>query len=692
MKMYNFIKKYRLPLITLFSIAILVSGCGYIKIEALPITAVDGGANSDGDTDADTDADSDSDTDSDADTDVDGDSDADSDADTDSDTDTDADSDIDTDTDSDMDADTDADTDTDTDADTDSDTDCSCTTVTWNEDSTADFSDNGPSLLSTHVTTTGSVAPTAYRTGALLMTGHPGEVIVDPASTNWSDVLAAGESGRKISGDLDQDWEGGRPGGLGLSDDFDYTVGFEGELQLLFAETYTLHVNVDDRAFIDIHDSTGWVRVANADLDASSHNFTVAEPGWHPIRIGISEHLGEARFKLEWEAPSVTREVVPSTALRLPLTDQITGLEMQGYDWEYARWFSGHRLDTGAINYDWDTGGYPADVGITHRDFFGVRWVGQVRTALSDNYNFRFSTDDGHRLWIDGNLLLDFWGDTYADETSGPIWLEAGWHDVVAEMTEHRDNSRALLYFGDTSPELPNTVIPPDRYRPAVRANATSTGNASYKNVPLPQGGTADAYIHVSAPHDHLIDSVDVCFRLTGDGADYEVTLYHPNGTTTDLFHDNQNTENTCYTGRTAFNGQLAAGAWRLHFIDTENTTSGTLTYGSVLVHHRPPAGSPWDPDGKYISQIFDAGVFSLYGNLTYTATLPIDADVTLTTRTANTPAALDSAPWSALIASTDPIASPPNRYFQYQVQFTPGQTQAASLDDIEIEYCPCEY
>src|SRR5829696_873157 len=59
-----------------------------------------------------------------------------------------------------------------------------------------------------------------------------------------------------------------------------------------------------------------------------------------------------------------------------------------------------------AINYDW--GGSPAS-GV-NADSFTVRWVGTFDFEASD-YEFTASTDDGMRLWVDGQLLIDQWKD-----------------------------------------------------------------------------------------------------------------------------------------------------------------------------------------------------------------------------------------------------------------------------------------
>ncbi len=672
--------------IVMVAMGALSVGCASIDTTPKPTASVDAGG--DTDSDIDTDSDGGSDTDADADTDTDADTDADSD--TDSDTDTDTDIDAGTDGGADSGADAASDIDTDTDADTDTDTSCSCGTSHWVEDSQAELSDNDPSLSATVVTAAGSVTPEAYRTGALLMTGYPGQIISDPATATWADLAAAGETGRKISGNLDQDWGDGHPSGLGVTTDDYFTVGFEGELYLEYAETYTFHIYVDDSAIVDVHDGAAWQRVASAAIGETSHQFSVTTPGWHSIRIGVSENTSPTYFRMRYESPSVSLSVVPSSALRLPLNG-VQGLEMLGYNRMYAERFIGHTLDTAGVNHNW-TDSYPSETGISNGDTFTVRWVGQLLTAVSGDYDFRLNTDDGHRLWLNGTLLLDNWVDTSSDATSSPVTLEAGWHDVVVDHTENAGNAAAWLSYGASSPELADTVVPPDRLRPTVRSNSSSTGGRDYTSRDIPDLGTVDGYAFVSAPAGHTITSVDVLVQFSHSSvSDCVFTLYHPNGSTPHVLQ-NHGTGSPIYTnGITTFNGLDAAGFWNLHVEDDVGLDSGTVNNWTVVVHHQPSGGSPWDANPEYVSEIFDAGDTAEFGALNYSATLPVNAAVSISTRSAADTSALQTAAWSSPVASGDDIASPAGRYLQYRAQFTPGDTQQGSLDSIDISYCSCE-
>ena len=42
-------------------------------------------------------------------------------------------------------------------------------------------------------------------------------------------------------------------------------------------------------------------------------------------------------------------------------------------------------------------------------DSFAVRWRGQVQPRFDEAYTFYVKADDGLRLWVDGQLVLNVW-------------------------------------------------------------------------------------------------------------------------------------------------------------------------------------------------------------------------------------------------------------------------------------------
>ena len=76
-----------------------------------------------------------------------------------------------------------------------------------------------------------------------------------------------------------------------------------------------------------------------------------------------------------------------------------------------------------SINFNWQGGAPAPDI---EPDTYSVRWAGQILPRHSEQYTFHTTSNDGVRLWVDGQLLVDNWTNHVATENSGQITLSAG--------------------------------------------------------------------------------------------------------------------------------------------------------------------------------------------------------------------------------------------------------------------------
>ena len=119
------------------------------------------------------------------------------------------------------------------------------------------------------------------------------------------------------------------------------------------------------------------------------------------------------------------------------------------------------RLDE-TVTFDWGMGTPGAPVTV---DDFSVRWTGQVDVPAADTYSFITTTDDGVRLWVDGQLLVDAWTDHSKRDDVGTIALSAGRHAIRMEFYEKGYDAIAQLAW--SSPNLARQAIPAGRLYPA---------------------------------------------------------------------------------------------------------------------------------------------------------------------------------------------------------------------------------
>lgn len=77
---------------------------------------------------------------------------------------------------------------------------------------------------------------------------------------------------------------------------------------------------------------------------------------------------------------------------------------------------------------------------------------------FTETYTFHMSSEDGVRLWVNGQLLIDNWTEHKATLNSNTIALEAGkLYDIKLEFFA-KGGGEARLYW--SSPSQPMAIVP----------------------------------------------------------------------------------------------------------------------------------------------------------------------------------------------------------------------------------------
>ena len=128
------------------------------------------------------------------------------------------------------------------------------------------------------------------------------------------------------------------------------------------------------------------------------------------------------------------------------------------------------------INFSWGDPGSPDE--LVPVDLFSARWTGEVEAAFTETYTFYTSTDDGVRLWIDGQQLVNAWVDQGTTEYRGTIDLVAGsTYSLVMEYYENGGGAVAELRW--SSPRTPKDLIPQAALSLPVKAGQTNPSNGA---------------------------------------------------------------------------------------------------------------------------------------------------------------------------------------------------------------------
>src|SRR5690606_21740450 len=111
------------------------------------------------------------------------------------------------------------------------------------------------------------------------------------------------------------------------------------------------------------------------------------------------------------------------------------------------------------IHFDWGYGAPAAGIGA---DTFSVRWTGQIEAEKTETYTFHTRSDDGVRLWVNDQLIIDNWTIHAPTTNTGSIDLIAGQkYDIRLEYFDQYNGAVSQLSW--SSPTTPKQIIPQER-------------------------------------------------------------------------------------------------------------------------------------------------------------------------------------------------------------------------------------
>lgn len=259
---------------------------------------------------------------------------------------------------------------------------------------------------------------------------------------------------------VDFDWQNGSPA-VGVNAD-NFTVRWTGQIEALFSETYTFSSYTDDGVRLWVNNQLlidKWVDQAPREWSGS---IALTAGQKYDIKLEYYERSGGAAARLFWSSSSQSKQIIPQSQL-FSGNQSGNGTGLKG---EY---FSGTGFNTSVltrtdamIDFNWDVNTPASGV---PSDNFSVRWTGQLLPAFSETYTFYTTTDDGVRLWVNGQLIIDKWVSQPATEWTGSIALTAG-QKVNIKMEYYDGCCQASAKLSWSSASRPKQVIPTSQLFP----------------------------------------------------------------------------------------------------------------------------------------------------------------------------------------------------------------------------------
>lgn len=235
-------------------------------------------------------------------------------------------------------------------------------------------------------------------------------------------------------------------------------TGFPSDPQVPMDQVATPSISPAGGSFEDSVRVTIETSTEDAEIRYTTNGSTPTEDSpryGEPILITRNTEVTARAFKDDLDPSEVASESFTITQV----DSGLRGHYFSGQDFGTLQYI---RTDT-MLDFMWSNDDSPAP-GVGSR--FSAFWTGTIEPIYSETYTIKTINDDGVRLWVDDQLLIDDWTSHGPLERSGSITLQAGQqYDIWLEYFNGGGNGTLqLLWVSSTQPEetIPGSQTQPD--------------------------------------------------------------------------------------------------------------------------------------------------------------------------------------------------------------------------------------
>ncbi|MFT3912293.1 MAG: PA14 domain-containing protein [Ferruginibacter sp.] len=284
-----------------------------------------------------------------------------------------------------------------------------------------------------------------------------------------------------------------------------------GKLRPLTNDSYTFYTVASDGVRLWVNNQLIIDSWTDKNTTTNSGTISLQQNTDYDIRLEYYSNTASANCILQWSANGICKQNIPTSQL-IVATAQCssngTGL-MASY---FSNTAAGDPFPATPtltdiltdVNFDW-AGGSPA--GISNDDF-KARFTGYVQTLDAGTYTFYLTGDDGIRLWVNDQLVIDEWVDQSATEYSVNVNLPKSCHKYAIKVEYYENGGDAVCRLDWSGPTIARQPIPltqlytqPD-VDPVIPPDTTTTNPGStipQEFLVLPNPARTDAVVHLKA-------------------------------------------------------------------------------------------------------------------------------------------------------------------------------------------------
>ncbi len=256
-------------------------------------------------------------------------------------------------------------------------------------------------------------------------------------------------------------WGSGSPAtGIGLDN---FKVRWTGKIKPLTNGEYTFYVTASDGVKLWINDVL--IIESWSDKTTSNHlgKITLQKAVDYNIKLEYYSGINTATCILQWSASGICKQNIPASQLfadAVKCSSDGEGLLAEYFtDITAAANFPATpavKKTEPVVDFNWGQGSPAAGISI---DNFKARFTGYVQSLDAGVYTFYVTADDGVRLWINNQLLIDKWIDQGATEYAATIKLnECSKNNIRLEFYENGGDAVCKLEW--SGPVFQRQVVP----------------------------------------------------------------------------------------------------------------------------------------------------------------------------------------------------------------------------------------
>jgi hypothetical protein len=542
----------------------------------------------------------------------------------------------------------------------------------------------------------GSIAPQVLALAGFHARAYDGKHVAG-TTTSWAQIETE-VAGASVQGagyqQMPANWGSSRPHGLALTADDNWTVIFEGELEIP-AGDHTISLDADDAGAMEIDRGSGFEGFTlDAAGGAVTLQFHADQAGWMPFHAAVGEGTGNAQLKLQLDGDDLAPDQVRAratgdTGMIAAVYYGVTG----GVALAGMAHVVGPNVNFGMVAPPYDLPNTPTA--------YTVNFIGQVRIDVDGTYTIAPATavdSDSSTVYVDKHMVAR------APASGGfpaaaTVQLTAGWHDLAISLSasqtgffgeaEPHNVTLATTIARDGGPPIPLSAM---QLRPA--ASSSFITEAISAVAPLADTDTNNGVTTIGLPAPipavtgATIESATVGYGFKhATYTDYSVSLDEAG---TALMIPPTNVLVAVIGDETGAGQPVpAANGWTYTFTDTVPGNAAGFPDPQALglavyTYHGGPL-EPFAPKVTYISSARELTGITAFGAFTITGALD-GATATYSVRTAATADALAAATWVDVASGAVPTAAA-LPFVQYRIVLAGDGWQYPHVDRIELDY-----